>query len=432
MNRKNLILIYLFTAVCFTIILFNGCKKDKIFPPNLTITTNIVSDITNTSAVSGGVITTHDSIQIISRGVCWSINKPVKGEQTDTSSSITLISNDVGLFSIPITGLNQGTLYYISAFVTYIDYTTPTDTIVIAYAKYQSFKTTEEEVRTTPITSRSINSATCGGKVTSKFSSSIIARGICWSRDSIHILNESKTIDGTGLGTFTSEMKGLGPNTTYYASAYALSASDTSFGNIIIVKTYGNTIEDVEGNIYNTISIGSQIWMAENLRTTKLNDGTLLTLAEKNPTWNSLNIPGYCWYNNDNKKYNSDYGALYNWEAVNTGKLCPVGWHVPYDTEWKKLSSISNSGNKLREAGLDHWLSPNANATNETGFTGLPGGGRNYVGMFDDITQYGYWWSSTRSSSERAKFWYLYYDESKFTEDSLEIRSGISVRCLMD
>ena len=138
-------------------------------------------------------------------------------------------------------------------------------------------------------------------------------------------------------------------------------------------------IADADGNTYKIIKIGDQVWTAENLRTTRYNDGTEIPLVTDYTAWTNLTTPSYAWTNNDigNK---SVYGALYNWFVVKTCKLCPSGWHVPTDAEWtileNHLGGISVAGGKMKETGTEHWFAPNTDATNESGFTALPGGWR--------------------------------------------------------
>lgn len=142
-------------------------------------------------------------------------------------------------------------------------------------------------------------------------------------------------------------------------------------------KEVPEEVLDTDGNIYHTVVIGNQVWIVENLKTTRYNDGTSIPLVTGNTEWINLTTPGYCWYDNDitNKE---TYGALYNWYAVQTNKICPAGWHVPSDSEWTALTDFlggeSTAGGKLKEAGTMHWDSPNTGATDESGLTLLPGG----------------------------------------------------------
>ncbi len=195
-------------------------------------------------------------------------------------------------------------------------------------------------------------------------------------------------------------------------------------------------ISDIEGNEYLTVQIGTQTWMAENLKTTKYNDGIAIPLATDNAAWSGLTTSGYCWYNNDSATYAQTYGALYNWYTVNTGNLCPTGWHVPTDAEWTTLTDYlggeSVAGGKLKETGYTHWNSPNTGATNETGFTALPGGYRSSNGTFASVGTYGYWWSATETNAENARPRYVYYLNSLVYRNYHDKRSGLSVRCVRD
>jgi len=176
--------------------------------------------------------------------------------------------------------------------------------------------------------------------------------------------------------------------------------------------------------------------MAKNLKTTRYNDGTAIPLVTDAAAWAALSTPGYCWYDNDSVSYKNTYGALYNGYVVNTDKLCPKDWHVPSDEEWTALTeylgSESVAGDRLKETGTDYWVSPNTGATNESGYTALPGGLRYYDGLFHDFGFSGYWWTSSEYSSTRAYFRYMDYEYSDvFRFDNLK-KNGFSVRCIRD
>lgn len=159
------------------------------------------------------------------------------------------------------------------------------------------------------------------------------------------------------------------------------------------------TVTDIDGNVYHTVKIGTQVWMVENLRVTKFNDGVAIPLVEDNEPWSELSAAGYCWYNNDEANFKSEYGALYNWYAVENDKLCPVGWHVASNEEWKTLIDYLGgedvAGGKLKEFGTSHWLSPNAGATNASNFSALPGGGRYFDGTWWEVGGFANYWTST-------------------------------------
>lgn len=196
------------------------------------------------------------------------------------------------------------------------------------------------------------------------------------------------------------------------------------------------TVEDIEGNVYKTVKIGNQTWMTKNLKTTKYNDGSAIPLVADGSAWAALSTPGYCWYNNDEASYKTTYGALYNGYAVSTGKLCPKDWHVPSDAEWKivtdYLGGENIAGGKLKETGTTFWVGPNTGATNECGYTALPGGVRFYDGLFHDFGFSGYFWSSTEQSSTRAFFRYVDYEYSNIFRFNNFKKIGFSVRCLRD
>ena len=195
----------------------------------------------------------------------------------------------------------------------------------------------------------------------------------------------------------------------------------------------GTTVSDADGNQYNTVTIGEQIWMASNLKTTRYNDGTGIPLVTINSEWTSHRTPAYCWYDNEEATYKNVYGALYNWYAVNTGKLCPSGWHVPNIEEWRTLISYlggkSVAGGKLKETGTVHWASPNAGATNETGFTALPGGYRD--GLCWSMGIVAEFWSSTQSGENAANDILLRENIGGVLDGGNRyLMTGYSVRCL--
>ena len=201
-----------------------------------------------------------------------------------------------------------------------------------------------------------------------------------------------------------------------------------------IIKT-GPVITDYDGNEYQTVFIGKQLWMAENLKTTTYDDGTPIPNVTGNTEWSYLTTGAYCWYNNE-ASYKDAYGALYNWYTVNTGKLCPTDWHVPTDSEWTTLTEylggMSVAGGKLKEVGTTHWDNPNTGATNESGFTALPGGYRLGYKSFKNIGNNGCWWSSTEHSTSNAYYWYLYEYSVLIYRYNEPKEFGFSVRFVRD
>ena len=202
---------------------------------------------------------------------------------------------------------------------------------------------------------------------------------------------------------------------------------------------YADSVIDIDGNIYHTVIISTQTWMVENLKTTKYNDNTTIPLVADPSVWTALTTPGYCWYDNDEGTYKATYGALYNWYAVdaagNGGKnVCPTGWHVPADADWTILTTylggLSVAGGKLKETGTTHWTTPNTGATNQTGFTALPGGSRSGKGIY--IGLFGTWWSSTEDPATNAWNRSMSYSSPEVGRYSNVKHDGFSIRCLMD
>ena len=207
-----------------------------------------------------------------------------------------------------------------------------------------------------------------------------------------------------------------------------------------------NKVTDIDGNKYKTVTIGEQIWMAENLRTTTYNDGEEIPNITDTDEWMNRSDGAYAWYNNDSDKANT-YGALYNWYAVKTGKLCPDGWHVPTDREWKVLEMHlgmsrreaektynrgTNEGSKLagKVSLWDSGALTNDSDFGKTGFNAVPGGLRKET--FFNLGGYGYFWSSSEESSQEALYRYLTKNYSKIGRLSNPKYSGHSVRCIKD
>ena len=190
-------------------------------------------------------------------------------------------------------------------------------------------------------------------------------------------------------------------------------------------------LDTVNNHVYRTVLIGSQCWFVENLKAYRYNDGTPI-IYEGILT----SSPRYCWYNHDSATSPNTYGGLYNWYAVNTGSLCPAGWHVPSDTEWDTLidtlGGLLIAGGKLKESGLLHWNSPNAGATNEMGFTALPGGTFNKFSTFSSLGECGYHWSATSESSTRAWLRTINSDNAWAQLIKTYKTEMLSVRCLKD
>ncbi len=414
-------------AGLFLSLLF-GCKKEATnVIPSIVIAT--VGNITESSAATGGEISSDGGSAVTARGVCWNTDKI-----PTTSDKKTTDGNGLGSFTSSITGLTAGGTYYVRAYAT--------NAVGTAYSSQVTFSalSTVPILTTTSLSDVATTSAKTGGNIVADGGSAISARGVCWGTTSNPTTANNITTDGTGNGLFVSSISGLAVNTLYYIRAYATNSKGTTYGEQIVLKTFTGTVTDVDANTYNTVTIGSQVWMAENLKTTKYSDGSEIPVVTDAPAWAALTTGACCWYNNDKAASNPAYGALYNWYAVSTstngGKnVCPTGWHVPSDGELTSLTSYLGgdigAGGKLKEAGTAHWLSPNTGATNETGFTALPGGNRGDVD-FLGIYNGGNLWSSTDYVGGSS--WNRYFNASNsnvHTQFSGK-ENGFSVRCLKD
>ena len=206
-----------------------------------------------------------------------------------------------------------------------------------------------------------------------------------------------------------------------------------------------STVTDVDGNAYRTVKIGDQLWMAENLRTSKYNDGKPIYRVING--WSTLDTAAYCWYSDDSATYNLEYGKLYNWHAVKTGKLAPEGWHVATDADWKELELFLgmveddldlidwrgvDEGGKLKETGLVHWATPNEGATDSVGFTALPGGYRFMDNSSRDMKNNCYFWNADSYSSSDAYYRILDKDVAEICRTHFQKSAGFSIRCVKD
>ena len=203
---------------------------------------------------------------------------------------------------------------------------------------------------------------------------------------------------------------------------------------LITFQIKSQSVTDYEGNLYDTVRIGTQVWLKENLKATKYNDGTDIPLIADSAEWSNLTTPGYCWYNNDESSFKNSYGALYNWFSINSNKLCPIDWHVPSDAEWTTLTEYLGgnliAGGKLKETGANHWDTPNDGATNETEFTAIAAGYRHASGYFDNLGHDAYWWTSSEYDVDN--YWQrsIAHHNSYINREYFGFNYGLSVRCL--
>ncbi|MFZ5980786.1 MAG: fibrobacter succinogenes major paralogous domain-containing protein [Candidatus Zixiibacteriota bacterium] len=300
------------------------------------------------------------------------------------------------------------------------------------------------EVTTAAVSDITETSAQCGGDILSDGGSAVTARGVCWSIDPIPTIADNTTNDGTGIGSYISSIAGLSSGTTYYVRAYASNSVGTGYGAILTFTTEGfetGTVTDIDGNVYQTVKIGDQWWMAENLKVTRYRNEDSISHGG---SWGSYTEGAYCAYNNDEN--NADiYGYLYNFYAIEDSRLiAPSGWHVPTDEEWKQLEMYlgmsqaqadstgwrgTDEGGKLKATTL--WTSPNTGANNETGFTGLPGGSRDRNGNFAGLGLWAVFYTSSTLGGTNSIFRDLFWTVSTVCRNhDEEKKPGFSIRCV--
>lgn len=293
------------------------------------------------------------------------------------------------------------------------------------------------EIATIPVTNVFKNKALSGGIISSDGGVTITQRGVCWSTNQTPTIADNKTNDGAGAGTFTSTVSDLNSNTVYYLRAYATNSIGTGYGSTMSF-TSALTVTDASGNVYNTIKIGNQVWMVENLRTEKYRNGDAIPNVTDGNAWSNLTT-GACCDHSNTPSYSNPYGKLYNWYAVNDSRnIAPQGWRVATDNDWDVLISSSGgsaiAGGRLKDASTNYWASPNTGATNDVGFTALPSGLRfGYDGTYPYFNnQSTTFWTSTLLSSSSVWTRQLTYNSIGVNHYYSSFNQGNVVRCIKE
>ena len=284
-----------------------------------------------------------------------------------------------------------------------------------------------------------------GGNITDVGGGSIKGKGLCWSTNTDPTIDDNKTNEGTGTGDFTSSMTGLTPNTTYYVRSYATNSAGTGYGKSLKFKTYTGTVTDIDGNVYNTVTIGSEVWLAENLKVTKYRNGDAIPNVTVNTQWGKITTGAYCnYYHNPT---NADtYGRLYNWFAVNDNRnLAPAGYHVATETEYVTLVNYINfqtNGFNLGKilASTSGWLESEEEgdigndqaSNNSSGFTGVPAGYHSVDDNFYFLKDFAMFWTATEKNSSNAYIRKMEASAGGMPNYDAPKRFGYSVRCVKD
>lgn len=397
-----------------------------------TVTTAAVTVYSYTTATAGGNVTATGGGDVTAKGVCYGTapNPAIAGAHTSDGTG-------AGQFTSSLTGLTPGTRYYVRAYATNsagTEYGTQVEFTTLAVA--------EPDLTTGAVSSITDVSATVGGNVTAANGGAIQERGVCWGTSENPTINDdlAEADLGNGTGEFSVSITSLDMGTIYYARAYATNSAGTSYGEQVMFSTL---LRDASDNLYEIVKIGSAIWMAENLATTLFNNDQAIPTVSTNGAWIALTGPGYCWYNNNEATNKPLYGALYNWFAASNANICPTGWHVPTDAEFRNLEMALGMSQAVAETrewrGTDQgeqmkstegWLN-DGNGTNSSGFSAVPGGYRIYdTGAFQNVGNIAYFWSVTEDTPERAMIRQLDNTHDNVWRSNAMKQAGKSIRCV--
>jgi uncharacterized protein (TIGR02145 family) len=410
-------------------------------PPS--VTTAPVSSVTRTMAECGGKVTYDGGEAVLARGVYWNTT----GDPEIWDENHTLDGSDTGTFISNLIGLRANTTYYVWAYAENI-----TGRSIGNQESFTTALPVLPAITTMMVSSISSSTASAGGNITDDGGSDITSRGVCWNNTGSPTTSDPHTSDGVGPGAFASSLTGLSYYTTYHLRAYATNDAGTAYGNEV---TYITLVEDGQpcpgtplvwcgGKNYYTVQIGSQCWFRENL------DIGIKLDSNVSQTDNGI-IEKYCYH--DLEANCNIYGGFYQWAelvqyvngatntetgdpvpAGNIQGICPSGWHIPSDVELTTLTSYLGgttiAGGKLKETGTTHWQTPNAGATNESGFTAFPAGMNNQFGLYQDIFHATYFWSSAQNDATNAWHRSLSFDTDAAGTSFFDKSNAVSVRCL--
>jgi uncharacterized protein (TIGR02145 family) len=435
------------------ILIIQGCQPEEDPGPQVVVETGQIEEVGPTHSVVHGAIHEIGLDGIQQHGFVWS---ELPDPSLETGEVIQLgTTYGATTFSSTIRNLAPNTTYYVKAFAANGSQT--------GYGGEKEFETSSPTVPAV-YTSQAYEigpySAVAGGAILTDGGSEITARGICWATRPPSI-NDDCTTDGTGMGSFESELTQLEPYTVYFIRAYATNSLGTAYGETfgLITLWDDSPVGDIDGNQYATFQLGDQVWMAENLKAIHYADGTPIDQVETADEWLSLDLDSkaYASYDNSDSDFGT-YGALYTWSAAMNGEassdeypgevqgVCPDGWHLPSESEWKQLeydlgmSELDvrdkgwrgwEEGGLLKQAGTSLWVEPNYLGTNESGFTAIPGGFREKEGEFKDKGSFAAFWSST-GFEDAALMRGLHSKRGNVLRENYPKKSGLSVRCVKE
>jgi len=431
--------------LCCLAFYFQSCKPEEMLKKAPEVKTNPITAITDSTAVCGGEVLSNGASEVLSRGVCWGFNS-----QPTLEENKTVDGSGLGVFTSNIIGLVENTTYFFRAYAT--------NSAGVGYGEDVTFITSSiPVVNTADVTDISSTSATCGGTVISDGTLYVSERGVCWSETPNPTINDDRTIDGTGLGSYWSFIVNLTENKTYYVRAYATNAAGTGYGQERIftaVFSCGQNFRDNrDGAIYSSVLIGSQCWMKKNL-----NYGTFVLGATGQ---SASGVQKYC--QKDNMANCATLGGMYVWNEIMNGEsscngtgetqpacnnpvqgICPDGWHIPSHYEWTVLEKVAGTspdlfvfdeitsgmfgvdeGHNLKMNGSQYWMNEGKNLL---GFDGLAGG--YYLGVYGHMGDRAKWWTSTESGPSNAWHRGLYRGSPEVYRFNIGKDYAFSLRCI--
>lgn len=415
-------------------------------------------NITNTTVTAGGTIKKPDDTRLVEWGICYD-----KDFYRPTINQNKVICEDGEMdFTLSVTGLEKYEKYYIRAYAITSDHE-------VRYGESFAFRTTNVTINKPTVISNTaeyngFSVVNLSGEVLADGGAEVTDRGFFMGKSPGPAISGTQISSGTGTGSFSASLENLDRNVTYYFVAYAENSKGISYSeerSIRIMWFVPETgfVEDIEGNSYATVKIGSQWWMAENLRTTLYNDGTTIPEVQNASIWTELNTPAYSWYANDDTN-GREFGALYNWytchHSVNDEKnVCPAGWAVPSLDQWSAMREylIDNgfnydgsfeyqllakalslgSGWKANEVPGSPGNSDYPGVVNASGFSSIPSGHRRFNdGVFTGNGEVSAYWTSTEVNTNGA-IHVAIHNSLPWTESgAMDKKNGFSIRCIKE
>ncbi len=430
---KKSIRLFTTVMVCMAMALCVSCKKDNAEPGGgntggggtqtvATVTTAEVTEITKATAVCGGEVKSENGWAVTERGVCWGVEP-----NPTPSDNCTVDGDGIGKFTSVITGLIPGTKYYVRAYAK--------NAAGTGFGAERSFTTsqniTSPTVTTNNVTDITQTTATCGGEVTSDGSAAVTACGVCWSTSQNPTVSDSHTTDGSGTGSFTSNITGLTENTTYYVRAYATNSEGTSYGEQRSFTTDGGTIA---GHAYVDLGLPSGLlWATCNVGADKPEDYGSYYAWGETEVKSAYNWNTYKWCNGnwDNlTKYNTDsyYGTVDNKTLLEPEDDAA---HVNWGGAWRMPTR--EEMNELKNNCTWTWTTQGGNnGYRVTGSNGesifLPAAGYYYDGSLNYAGSGGYYWSSSLNTDSPNYAYYLYFYSGSVYMSNYNRGYGLSVR----